>query len=459
MLKAGTGVVVFAAVVSLTGGGSVSAMPGNHSGAAEIGSVAAEFETRAVFDDEAGGFADTDDPAIWVNPEHRDRSVVIVTQKEAGLVVFDLGGNPLQELPAPPAPGDGDAPGRLNNVDLVYGVPLGDDEEPTDLAVVSDRGRDQVRIYAIDPEAADDGDAPLRDVTADDVPYVFSADQDEVNGEATAYGLAAWQDGDQAYAAVSRNNDTALAQVRLEPTDDGHVTYETVDRLNLPSSFDLPDGTRWTPCGDPGELPQVEGMVVDRDRGVLYAAQENVALWRVPLDEEEFGSVRIVDKVREYGIPWTYDPNADEECAVDYADDPGFGGKHLAADAEGLTIYDAGDGDGQLVASSQGDNTFATYDRAAGNAFTGSFEIVDGDATDGVQECDGADLTSADLGGAFEDGLLVVQDGDNTPDVPGDGGEARDNSNVKFVSWGEIAPGLARRAHLGSHRHSKGHAR
>lgn len=455
MRRTGTAMVALAAIGSIATGGSVAAAPDRPSRGGEIAAAHAVLETRAVFDDEAGGYTDTDDPAIWVNRDDRRRSFVIVTQKEGGLVVFDLAGRAIQEIAAPPPPGPGDAPGKFNNVDLVYDVPLGEDHERTDLAVVSDRGRDQIRIYAIDEDAADEGEAPLVDVTADDVPYVFSSDQDDVNTEATAYGLATWQDDHDTYAVVSRNNDTAIAQVRLRPTDSGRVTYQVVDELNLPSTFELPDGTSWTPCGDPGELPQVEGMVVDRDREVLYAAQENVAIWRIELDGDELEEPRIVDKVREYGVPWTYDEPT-EECVVDYQNDPGYGGEHVSADAEGLTIYDAGHGSGYLLASSQGDNSMVAYGLRSGNAYAGAFRIVDGDATDGVQETDGADVTSADLGGRFSNGLLVVQDGNNTPDVTGDDGEARDNTNVKFVSWTDVVPALDRRPRCGRrHSHSR----
>ncbi|GHH83717.1 hypothetical protein GCM10017771_11010 [Streptomyces capitiformicae] len=40
----------------------------------------------------------------------------------------------------------------------------------------------------------------------------------------------------------------------------------------------LPNGTSWTPCADPGDLPQVEGMVVDPVNKVLYAGQEDVGI-------------------------------------------------------------------------------------------------------------------------------------------------------------------------------------
>jgi hypothetical protein len=55
-------------------------------------SVMPRFETPPLFDDEAGGNADGDDPAIWVHPQHPPLSPVIAT---------------------PPAPSPGDAPQPL----------------------------------------------------------------------------------------------------------------------------------------------------------------------------------------------------------------------------------------------------------------------------------------------------------------------------------------------------------
>ncbi|MDX2291802.1 phytase [Streptomyces roseofulvus] len=137
-------------------------------------SVAATVETPVVYDDEAGGSADADDPAVWVDPENPGRSIVIGTLKEAGLDVYGLDGRRLQHIAAPQAPHEDAKAGRFNNVDIVYGFDL--DGEPTDLALVSDRGRDRVRAFAIDPAAVAAGKPPLKDVTAPDVTPVFAAD-------------------------------------------------------------------------------------------------------------------------------------------------------------------------------------------------------------------------------------------------------------------------------------------
>lgn len=392
--------------------------------------VTARVETPAVYDDEAGGNANADDPAVWVDPTRPGRSIVIGTLKEAGLDVYGLDGRRLQHIAAPQAPGEDAAPGRFNNVDIVYGFELAG--RKTDLALVSDRGRDRVRAYAIDPAAVAAGRPPLRDVTAAGVPPVFAADESEVDEQHTTYGLAAYSDGDDAYVVVSRREETSLRLLELVDRG-GRVGYRTEDTLDLPASFTLPDGTSWRPCADPGERPQVEGMAVDQEEHVLYAAQEAVGLWRVELDDAEFEKPELLDRVSEYGTPWTYD-STEEECVVDTAHDPGFGGEHLSADAEGVTVYHAGDGKGYVLASSQGDNTFAAYDRQGDNAYLGSFAIGDGAATDGVQHSDGSTVVNVPLGRDFPRGLLITHDGEA---APADG--ERESTNFKFTPWESVA--------------------
>src|SRR5262249_35938844 len=140
------------------------------------------------------------------------------------------------------------------------------------------------------------------------------------------------------------------------------IGYRVVDRITMPDTFTLPDGTGWSPCEDPGEGPQFEGEVVDVERSILYAAQEDVGIWRIPISTHGFGRPELIEKVKEFGIPATFDP-VSEECVA--GPDPGFGGGHLAADAEGLTIY-YGRGVTYLLASSQGDSTFSVFDARSG---------------------------------------------------------------------------------------------
>jgi 3-phytase len=156
-------------------------------------------------------------------------------------------------------------------------------------------------------------------------------------------------------------------------------------------------------------------MVIDARARVLYASQEDVGLWRIDLRTRR---TSIVEHVAEYGVPATYDP-ATEECVP--GADPGFGGR-IRADVEGATIYDD-----YLLISSQGDNQFFAYDRRTNRPLT-RFEIVDGRRADGVQHSDGAAATATPLPG-YPRGLLVVHDGENTPD------DGRVSTNFKYVDW------------------------
>ncbi|MHC5256565.1 phytase [Streptomyces sp. UC4497] len=408
---------------------TVAALAATTTGPAQAASqalpaVPPRAETAALHDDAAGGDADADDPAIWRNPANPDRSLVVATAKQGGLRVYDLDAHEVQSLPAPAGPGADDAPGRFNNVDLVHGSGLGD------LAVTSDRGNDRLRFYRIDRDRAG---GPLTDVTDPKAPPVFSGSQDEINEQRTAYGLATWTDkaSGRSYALVSRRERTRLALLELKGNADGTVGYSKVRTLDLPSTFRLPNGADWSPCGEPGELPQVEGMVVDPATGTLYAGQEDVGIWRLRADLG--GTPKLIDKVKEYGVPGTYD-EATEECTA--GADPGFGGKRLTADVEGLTLVNEADGDGLLLASSQGDNTFAAYDREVSDAneYEGGFRVTPASAElDGSEECDGAAALNEPLGRRYPNGLLVVQDGHDAPGDPD-----RPSTNFKFVDLGAV---------------------
>ena len=107
---------------------------------------------------------------------------------------------------------------------------------------------------------------------------------------------------------------------------------------------------------------------------------------------------------------------------------PPEAGTHLSADAEGLTIEYGPRR--VLLASSQGDSTFARYRITGGGLrYTGGFEVVDG-RTDSVEHSDGAAVTTTPLGPAYPAGLLVLHDGENTPD------EGRTNTNFKLLPAG-----------------------
>jgi 3-phytase len=176
-------------------------------------------------------------------------------------------------------------------------------------------------------------------------------------------------------------------------------------------------------------------MVADARRGFLFAAQEDIGFWRVPVGGGALAEPKLFDRVREFGQRYTRTFDPDEEEFVCEIDDsaPSAGSAYLAADAEGLTIYSLpGNGRGYLLGSSQGSSTFVVYDLASLKPL-GTFAIADG-ATDAVEESDGAMVVAPPLGTTFAQGLLVTHDGD---DEPGD-----DATNFKFTRWEDVAEPL-----------------
>jgi 3-phytase len=381
------------------GGASLQVVPGS-------AAVRAVAETAPNWDDEAGGDANADDPAIWINPRRAGRSLVLGTLKEGGLTVFDLTGKEVQRVATPEG-------GRFNNVDVVTGVVLGGKRR--DLAVVTDRGLDKLRVYSV-------GERGVEDVTSATAPLVFSKNSAEVEEQRTAYGVATINLGGQAFVAVSRRSEARIGLFRLVAERGGKISYRAVKQFDLPTTFRLNNGSTWSPCEDPGDRPQFEGMVFDQTNGTLYAAQEDIGVWRLPLA----GKPVLLEKTREFGQPAAYD-EATEECAPTGPVSPD-GGKHLSADAEGLTIAYRGAAK-TLYASSQGDSTFATYRiTPKGLQYRDGFKVIDGQAADGVQHSDGAAVTTKPLGPLFPHGLLAVHDGENTP-----GDADREETNFKLV--------------------------
>jgi myo-inositol-hexaphosphate 3-phosphohydrolase len=358
-------------------------------------------ETPQVVNNEDAGDAipgDSDDPAIWVNPDDPSQSLVIATLKDGGLITLDLDGEVLQTvLPAE----FGEI--RYNNVDLVYGFNLGG--ETVDLAIASDRENDTLAIFKIDPTTRQ-----LTDITADSITEtIFGID----DGEQTAYGLATYTSplSRTPYVFVSQADGNQVAQLELVDNGNGEVDATLVRTFTVP----IPEG------GDLGDA-QVEGMVADRELGYLYVGQEEVGIWKFSAEPT----------------------GGDEGVLIDSVE-----GDNLEADVEGLTIYYGDNGTGYLLASSQGDSTFAVYSRggssasltASSNEFLGNFNIGGSGDIDSVEESDGADVINVPLGPDYPFGLFVVQDGANDPQVVVQDEEELENSstNFKFVPWENIA--------------------
>jgi len=321
--------------------------------------VRARVETVAV---PSSGDA-ADDPAIWVHPTDPARSLIIGTNKRAGLHLYDMQGRELQFV------GDG----KMNNVDLRDGFRLGGRD--VTLVTASNRTTLGISIYMLDTAAQ-----RLIDV----------ADGVQASGLSDPYGLCMYRSrSGRTYVFVS-DPDGLVRQWELQANPDGRVRLRQVRDLRFSS--------------------QTEGCIADDETGILYVGEEDVGLWRVSAEPRGPEGRTLIDSVER--------------------------NPRIRDDIEGVGIYDLGGGRGYIVASSQGNDSYAVYRREGDSAYLGSFIVVaDGTSgIDGISETDGLEVTSRNLGPGFEHGAMVAQDGRNV--LPAE------TQNFKIVSWTDIAAAL-----------------
>lgn len=152
---------------------------------------------------------------------------------------------------------------------------------------------------------------------------------------------------------------------------------------------------------------QPEGCVADERSGLLFVGEEKRGLWVTSARADRPATLKMVLPV----------------------------GDMLHADVEGMGLYHGKDRS-YLVVSSQGNDSYVVLDAAAPFKLRGAFRIgIDPVlGIDGASETDGLEVSSANLGGAYARGMLVVQDGfKRLPDGP---------QNFKAVAWDDIARAL-----------------
>jgi len=456
--------------------------------------------------DDAPRAPDSDDTAIWVNPKKRGEGLVIGALKNAGLQVYDLSGHVLQTIippsrpavsaedPPPPGPrpepGTGPCPdsasgevfGRFNNVDVQYGVEIKSHGKTKriDVAVVTDRGCDRLRVYSIDPSRAS---SPLVEITAPDAPRAFprrfeqpspfqspgehsQTVENDLDDQSTAYGVTLYRPehrGHELRAFVTQRRRAVVGEFVFFPKGDGLLSYRMLREYRFDPVFAIPStkphrkALDWTPCReDPAEDPQFEGLTVDQERGVLYAAQEVVGVWRIPLKDSwpavvNVPASRLIEPTYSFGAEYFAVPDGDEFSCEDeapaepvvgtvaVAGNPSVGGEFLAADVEGLAIYYRANKRGYLIVSSQGDDTFHVFDRAHPTDHLTAFKF------EGVGETDGHDVVNVPVGAAFPFGLFTVQNGKAPPPASEDEIDSYEYDNstqFEFVGWEDVASTL-----------------
>ena len=257
---------------------------------------------------------DTDDPAIWVNPENPEESIVFGTDKETegAIYAFDLNGKIIENKTIRGLK-------RPNNVDIRYGFKVNDGIK-TDVLAFTERERQQVRLFSIpDMKPLDNGG--------------FKVFEDvQVSVWRDPMGISFYQSPKDSalYLIVGRKTgplENYLYQYELKSNSLG-VSME------LKRTFGKFSGKK-----------EIEAIAVDDALGFVYYSDEGHC-------------------IRKY---YAEPANGNDEVAC-------FGGEYFKDDIEGIAIAAYPGGEGYLIVSNQQKGTFNIFSRKE-NAFVREVDL------------------------------------------------------------------------------------
>lgn len=297
---------------------------------------------------------DTDDPAIWVNPENIGESLIIGTDKnvDGALYVYDLEGKIQKEKVVRGLK-------RPNNVDIEYGLEIGD--KVVDIAVTGERITHNMRVFSLpDMKAIDGGGIP-----------VFVGQSGEETRDLMGVSLYKRPSDGAIFAIMGRKtgptDGTYLWQYRLNGNADGTVSAELVRKFGKFSG-----------------KKEIESIAVDDELGFVYCSDEGVGVRKYYADPDK----------------------GNDELAL-------FANKEFAYDNEGISIYDAGNGRGYILVSDQQANEFHIYPREGSGGNPHSHPLIK-QAKVSTNESDGSEMSSLAFNENFPNGLFVAMSDDRT---------------------------------------------
>ncbi|MEO1652665.1 MAG: phytase [Bacteroidota bacterium] len=296
---------------------------------------------------------DSDDPAIWVNPEDPSQSLILGTDKdeEGALYVFDLDGKIIPEKTIQGLK-------RPNNVDLEYGLDLGG--KKVDIAVVTERLTHNIRIFSVpDMQAIDGGGIG-----------VFEGETEADYRDLMGIALYKNPEDEKIYAIVGRKNgpkEGYLWQYLLE--DDGNEQV----KATLVRKFGAFSGKQ-----------EIEAIAVDDELGYVYYSDETVGIRKYYADPEK----------------------GNDELAL-------FGQYGFAEDHEGISIYTLGGGKGYILVSDQQADCFRVFPREGTEENTHEHPLLKVIPVS-TSESDGSEVSPVAFNKHFAKGLFVAMSDDKT---------------------------------------------
>jgi len=297
---------------------------------------------------------DTDDPAIWINYEKPEESLIVGTDKneDGALYVFDLKGNII---------GDKTVRGlkRPNNVDIEYGLKI--NGQKVDIAVTGERLAHKLRIFSLpDMLAIDNGGIP-----------VFEGETGVEYRDLMGISLYKRPKDDAIFAIIGRKtgptDGTYLWQYLLEEDGNGKVKATLVRKFGKYSGIN-----------------EIEAIAVDDALGYVYYSDEGVGIRKYYADPEK----------------------GNEELAL-------FGTDDFKEDHEGISIYHKAGEKGYILVSDQQANRFNIYNRIGTTAAPHQHNLLK-TVYVSTNESDGSEVSSFNFNDDFQNGLFVAMSDDKT---------------------------------------------
>ncbi|WP_396271667.1 phytase [Hyphomonas sp.] len=168
-----------------------------------------------------------DDPALWLHPQDAAKSLILGTNKQEGLVVYNLDGSEAARLPI----------GLINNVDLRQSA-----ERSYDIALASNDQVNAVSVFLVDRTTG-----------------TVSHRGDVPTGRLEPYGICSGREGGRDLAGVTYKDGTAeIWAISASPAE---LTGELLKTVKLAT--------------------QLEGCVFDEAQGLIFVGEENQGLWKM----------------------------------------------------------------------------------------------------------------------------------------------------------------------------------
>ena len=260
--------------------------------------------------------------------------------------------------------------GNINNIDIAYNLKLAN--ATIDVCGGTNRTSNSIDLYKIDPASGN---------------LNFILDKQTISSVNEVYGFCFYHSPATSinYAFLC-GKDGVVEQYQVKEGGE-KLSLQLVRSFNIDS--------------------QPEGMVADHKHGYLYIGEEDVGIWKINAE-----------------------PTSTTLQKIGYTSENN--NANITYDIEGLTIYYTSSNHGHLIASIQGNSSYAIYNRSFNNSYIGSFRIKDGviDATSGT---DGIDVVNLNLGSKFPHGMFLAQDEQNM-----DNGTLLPQ-NFKLLDWKKIA--------------------